>query len=460
MNRLGRRVWVVTFGAVALFALYETIKTLLFPQMSVIISHIITVNVVGILTFFVSRYALHRYNLALAKIEEQQELTEETNRLLAGVLATMREGVLIVSRQMEILLYNTAATQVVKLPVQTHPTSPGKDNEQDTSGENLLPLAYPLQTHAKRLIDVTRNPAIHEAFRQALEGRAQTEARVETTDLEPQAFQLYVAPLGKTLAVGVFIEISQLEKLERIRREFFANLSHELRTPLTAILAYAETLMDGAIHDPENNLRFLEKLYKHAARMRDLLSDIADLSAIESGNVKLSVATVKLQPLIREVIALSESRRKEAQVQFIVHVPETLAVQADRTRLEQILYNLIDNAVKFNLPNGSVTVSAEECSERVAIHIEDTGIGIMEADKSRIFERLYRADKSRSRKVDGTGLGLAIVKHLVQAHGGEISVQSHLGRGSRFTFTMPKAVVPQESPVEQERFAISFADNV
>jgi signal transduction histidine kinase len=115
--------------------------------------------------------------------------------------------------------------------------------------------------------------------------------------------------------------------------------------------------------------------------------------------------------------------------------------------------------VKFNLPNGSVTVSAEECGERVAIHIEDTGIGIMEADLSRIFERLYRADKSRSRKVDGTGLGLAIVKHLVQAHGGEISVQSHIGRGSRFTFTMPKAIAPQEAAIEQESFAISFADN-
>src|SRR5262249_26230923 len=176
MNRLGRRVWVVTSGAVALFALYETIKTLLFPHMSVIISHIITVNVVGILTFFVSRYALHRYNLALAKIEEQQELTEETNRLLGGVLATMREGGLIVNRQMEILLYNDAATQIVKLPAQARPTTFGKEHEQDTSGDALLPLAYPLQTPAKRLIDVTRNPAIHEAFRQALEARAQAEA--------------------------------------------------------------------------------------------------------------------------------------------------------------------------------------------------------------------------------------------------------------------------------------------
>src|SRR5215475_9924241 len=174
MNRLGRRVWVVTFGAVVLFALYETVKTLLFPHMSVIVSHIITVNVVGVLAFFVSRYALHRHNLALVKINEQQEITEETNRLLSGVLATMHEGVLIVNRQMEILLYNDAATQIVKLPTQVPPTAAGKPDEQDTSGDNLVPVTVNLihgnpATPLKRLIEVTRNPAINEAFRRALE---------------------------------------------------------------------------------------------------------------------------------------------------------------------------------------------------------------------------------------------------------------------------------------------------
>ncbi len=460
MNRLGRRVWVVTFVAVALFAVYETIKTLLFPEMSVVTSHIVTVIVAGILTFFVSRYALHRYNLALSKIKEQQEITEETNRLLSGVLATMREGVLIVNRQMDILLYNNAATQIVRLPVRLPAGVPSERNDQDTSGDNLLPIAYHLQTPPlKRLIEVTRNPAIHEAFRQALEAHAQTEMRVEMADLEPRSFQLYVAPLGKKLAVGVFFDISQLEKLERIRREFFANLSHELRTPLTAILAYAETLLDGAIHDAENNIRFIEKLYKHSARMRDLISDIADLSAIESGKVKLSLAAVKLKPILGDVIALTESRRKEMKINFTLQVPDTLLVQADRTRLEQILFNLIDNAVKFNLPHGSVTVTAEEAGDRVTVHIEDSGIGIMEADLQRVFERLYRADKSRSRKIEGTGLGLAIVKHLVQAHGGEVAVESNLGRGSRFSFSLPKAVQQIETPVEKERLAISFADH-
>src|SRR5262249_16054778 len=160
--------------------------------------------------------------------------TEETNRLLSGVLATMHEGVLIVNRQMEILLYNQAATRIVKLPTQGPPTAAGKPDEQDTSGDNLVPVTFNL-IHAnpppplERLIEVTRNPAINEAFRRGLEDRNQVEVRVEMADLELRCFQLYAAPLGKNLAVGVFFDISQLEKLERIRREFFANLSHELR---------------------------------------------------------------------------------------------------------------------------------------------------------------------------------------------------------------------------------------
>ncbi|MBI3652018.1 MAG: PAS domain-containing protein [Acidobacteria bacterium] len=422
MNTLAKRVWPVTIGAVALFAVYETAKTLLFPRMSVIVSHVITTLVVGLLSFFVSRYALQRYNLALTNLQQQTEMTEETNRLLSGVLTTMREGVVIVNSQMNVVLYNQAATRLVKLP----------------SAEGLQPTA-------KRLIEVTRDPAIHNAFRQALEQRTAVEMRVETAGVEARSFQLDVAPLGKHLAVGVFFDISQLEKLERVRREFFANLSHELRTPLTAILAYTETLLDGGMKDLENNTRFVEKLYQQAARMRDLLSDIADLSAIESGKVKLSLAPVRLRHSVFDCIALTEARHRKNHSAFIVLVPDNLLVQADRTRLEQILFNLIDNAVKFNHPDGTVTIHAEEVGERILVSVEDTGIGITQTDLARVFERLYRADKSRSRKIEGSGLGLAIVKHLVQAHGGEITATSELGRGSRFSFTLPRVCAQETS---------------
>jgi two-component system, OmpR family, phosphate regulon sensor histidine kinase PhoR len=412
MRDIARRVWLVTGAALLIFVVYETIKTLLFPGMSVIISHVITVTVVGVMSFFVSRYALARYSAALVEIERHREMTEDTNRLLSAVLATMREGVLIVNSEMRIVLYNDAAARIVKLPAVFEPF---------------------------RLVDATRDPSVNGAFRSALERRAAVEARVDMADHAARSFQLNVAPLGRDLAVGVFFDITQLERLERVRREFFANLSHELRTPLTAILAYSETLLGGAIDDRENNLRFIEKVHKHAARMSELISDISDLSAIESGQVKLTLGPVRLRSIVTEVFALTESRRGDSNVSLSVSVAENMRVLADQTRLEQILYNLIDNAVKFNSPGGSVAVTAEEQDGRVTIHVEDTGVGIPASDLPRVFERLYRADKSRSRRIEGTGLGLAIVKHLVQAHGGEVAARSEVGRGSRFTFTLPAA---------------------
>jgi two-component system phosphate regulon sensor histidine kinase PhoR len=390
--------------------------------------------------------------MVLSQIQQQTELTEETNRLLSGVLATMREGVVIVNAQMEVVLFNEAATRILKLPSRQGATPRPEIVKPETSENGMddavLPAAYgllPAATPNRRLVEVTRDPAIHTAFRQAVEGKQQVEMRVEMADIDLRSFQLNVAPLGNQLAVGVFFDITELEKLERVRREFFANLSHELRTPLTAILAYSETLLDGGINDRENNLRFVEKLYKHSTRMRDLISDIADLSAIESGKVRLTLSAVRLKYLIYDVITLTESRHKEAGVSFNVRVPDHLCARADRTRLEQILYNLIDNAVKFNLPHGTVSVSAEEHDSTITVTVEDTGIWISEADLRRVFERLYRADKSRSRKIEGTGLGLSIVKHLLQAHGGEIYAASELGRGSRFTFTLPKATTESEN---------------
>jgi two-component system phosphate regulon sensor histidine kinase PhoR len=448
MKDLERRVWLVTLAAVSVFAVYEVIKTIIFPQMSVSTSHVVTVIVAGILTFYVSRYAFTRYSAALRETERQTIMTEETNRLLSAVLATMREGVLIVNSQMRIVVYNGAAARIVRLPESNAETErqgvPFKLIE-DAAEYSSIPASP-----SYRLVEATRNPAVNEAFRRALSERAPVEVHVEMTDRAAQSYQLNVAPLGNDLAVGVFFDITQLERLERVRREFFANLSHELRTPLTAILAYSETLLAGAIDDRENNTRFIEKLHKHAAHMSELISDISDLSAIESGSVKLSLGPVRLKSVVAEIIALTEARRSSCDVTFAVLVPENLMVQADRTRLEQILYNLIDNAVKFNRPSGSVRVMAEENDARATIHVEDTGTGIAASDLPRVFERLYRTDKSRSRKVEGTGLGLAIVKHLVQAHGGEVSATSMIGRGSRFTFTLPIATAASQPPSSED----------
>jgi len=439
----------VTFAALLIFVIYEIIKTVLFPHISVISSHAITVIVVAVMTFFVTRYAFSRYSQALTETQRQTAITEETNRLLAGVLATMREAVVIVDSQMRVALYNDAAAPVFKLPAidAGRPRARTKTTIDEALGdeEPVVRARRPIAdastgvgdlTWAYRLTDVTRDPAINTAFRSVLEDRTPVELRVEMADREHRSFQLNVAPLGYDLAVGVFFDITQLERLERVRREFFANLSHELRTPLTAMLACSETLMAGAIDDPGNRARFVETLHKHATRMSELISDISDLSAIESGQVELALKPVRLRRVVAEVVALVESRQADTDLSLSTSIPDSILVNADRTRLEQILYNLIDNAVKFNRPGGSVTVSAEEKDGRVAISVEDTGAGISVPDLPRVFERLYRGDKSRSRKTEGTGLGLAIVKHLVHAHGGELSVVSELGQGSRFTFTL------------------------
>lgn len=453
----------MTFSALVIFVLYEIIKTILFPHISVITSHVITVIVVSVMTFFVSRYALGRYSGAVAEIQRQTAITEETNRLLGGVLATMREAVVIVDSQMRVALYNDAAARIFKLPAAnvgepgasrsgSGPTTAGSTN---TRADEITVRSPPGQatqsagaadaTRVYRLTDATRDPAINRAFRRVLEDRTSVELRIEMADRERRSFQLNVAPLGNELAVGVFFDITQLERLERVRREFFANLSHELRTPLTAMLACSETLLAGAIEDPVNRTRFVETLYKHATRMTELISDISDLSAIESGQIELALKPVRLRPLVGDVIAILELRKAEADITFRASIPDDVFVLADRTRLEQILYNLIDNAVKFNRPGGSVTVTAEVREGHVAISVSDTGIGIEASDLPRVFERLYRGDKSRSRKTEGTGLGLAIVKHLVRAHGGEVSVGSELGGGTSFMFTMPTTAQPVES---------------
>ena len=450
MRDLARRVWIVTLASLLIFVVYEIAKTLLFPNLSIVSSHVITVLVVAVMTFFVSRYALGRYAQALAEIHRQTAITEETNRLLAGVLATMREGVVIVDSQMRVALVNAAAASIFKLPaedvgmpIDRRSTATVSEHGGEKPGTVAGLAGSAPSTRAYRLTDVTRDPAVNAAFRRVIADKTPVELRVEMAGREHRSFQLNVAALGTDLAVGVFFDISQMERLERVRREFFANLSHELRTPLTAMLACSETLITGAIDDPANRRKFLETLHRHATRMSELISDISDLSAIESGQVVLTLEPVRLRPVVTDVIAFFESQ-EGGSITVSTSVPDNILVQADRTRLDQILFNLIENAVKFNRPGGSVTVSAEQHDQLVTVSIEDTGAGIAASDLPRVFERLYRGDKSRSRKTEGTGLGLAIVKHLVHAHGGELSVVSELGHGSRFSFTISAAAQTAE----------------
>jgi two-component system phosphate regulon sensor histidine kinase PhoR len=321
---------------------------------------------------------------------------------------------------------NSAPSKAADKPLHSYPAS-------DLSHDSALAG----RTKRLRLADATRNPAVNDAFRRALAEHAPVETRVELLGRSLRILQLKVAPIGDGRAVGIFYDITELERLEGVRREFFSNLSHELRTPLTVIMGLSETLLAGALGDVENSARFVDRLHKNAIRMNELVKEISDLSSIESGEVNLSPGNIRLKSAVAEAIGLLETRAEEMQIRFEISVPDDLTVRADATRLSQILHNLIENAIKFNRPGGNVAVRAAGADGFARVEVEDTGNGISSADLPRIFERLYRADRSRSQNIQGTGLGLAIVKHLVLAHGGDITATSELGRGSKFTFTLP-----------------------
>ena len=260
-----------------------------------------------------------------------------------------------------------------------------------------------------------------------------------------------VAARGAALGLGpgapgvllVLHDVTELRRLERVRSEFVANVSHELRTPLTCIKGYLETLLDGALDDRTHARRFLEVAGTHADRLDRLIDDLLELSNIESGRVTMAPMRLKLGEVVGGVAAMFEQQAVQRGLALERAVPAGLAVRADRDRLVQILVNLVDNAVKFTPEGGRVRVEAGSApGGRVEIRVRDTGIGIPSTDLPRITERFYRVDKTRSREIGGTGLGLAIVKHLVQAHGGELHIESVLGHGTTVSFTVPAGEGP------------------
>ena len=234
-------------------------------------------------------------------------------------------------------------------------------------------------------------------------------------------------------------EHAELEKLERIRKDFVINVSHELRTPLASIQGYTETLLDGALHDQENNVRFLNIIRQNAERLGRLTADLLTISRIELKTQKFQFASYRLEPLLRECVdSLEPVARKKRIVISLDFADEACEVFCDSESVHQIMSNLLDNAIKYTPEGGRIHVSAAPApGGMIEISVRDTGIGIPREDLGRLFERFYRVDKARSRELGGTGLGLAIVKHLARAHGGDVRVESEIGKGSAFAFTLP-----------------------
>jgi two-component system, OmpR family, phosphate regulon sensor histidine kinase PhoR len=239
---------------------------------------------------------------------------------------------------------------------------------------------------------------------------------------------------------GVFIfhDVTRLKQLENTRREFVANVSHELRTPLTLIKGFVETLLDGAMNDPEVMQRFLRTISKHTDRLTFLIEDLLTISRLESGQIILNQQEIALRPLVERVVEDLQSRAAEREITLINDVAEDIEVLVDADRAQQVLFNLIDNGIKYGHPKGFVQVGAGICDGVVRAWVKDNGPGIPTESVDRVFERFYRVDRARSRDQGGTGLGLAIVKHIVQLHGGKAWAESKPGQGSTFYLTLPK----------------------
>ena len=374
---------------------------------------LIATSVWLIKTFLTSSQSESSYlNTADSDQSESPEVFA-VSQLFEATLGGMREGLLVVNKDMRVVAANRAAQRLFNPKLES-----------------------------QRLTELTRNPAIYGAFLDALKGEERSEVKVETHGPERQVFDLRVVPLasngsGPQGALGVFFDITRTERLEVVRQEFLSNVSHELRTPLTSILAFVETLQNGALEDKESSQRFLSIIAKNASRMHGLIDDILELTAIEGGNVQLRLAPVKLAELINDVIASLNSKALPHQIMLVNTVPAEVTVHADGRRLERMITNLIDNGIKFGSEGGTVTVR-HDSKERDEIIVEDNGEGIPNQHLERLFERFYRVDRARSRDMGGTGLGLAIVKHLALLHGGEVTVASELGKGTRFTIHLPK----------------------
>ncbi|MBL9139616.1 MAG: hypothetical protein JNK85_27350 [Verrucomicrobiales bacterium] len=243
----------------------------------------------------------------------------------------------------------------------------------------------------------------------------------------------------------VFHEVTRLKELEATRREFVANVSHELRTPLSLIKGFVETLIDGARHDPEVSLRFLQTIEKHSNRLTFLIEDLLTISQLESGAVVLNCQSGELKPLVDKVLEDLSARAAAREIRLNNAIPQGLIAHADFDRLQQVFFNLVDNAIKYGRTGGQVILGGEPIPGKggpgVALWVKDDGPGIPKESLDRIFERFYRVDAARSREQGGTGLGLSIVKHIVQAHGGEVRADSEVGAGAIFRVTLPAATV-------------------
>ncbi|MGD1031478.1 MAG: ATP-binding protein [Opitutaceae bacterium] len=359
--------------------------------------------------------ARHQEAIVRQRAQRDAELREQTQRT-AALFNRMVEGLIVVDASGGIRLANQAAGTL---------------------------FGFTPPATGRTLLETVRH---HEVA--AVAARLDRESEVLGHDLRidgvgaPRFLQINALALrdrsgGHDGAILVFHDLTRLRELEAVRQEFVANVSHELRTPLSLIKSAVETLLDGGREDPAALGRFLEIIDRHANRLTLLIDDLLLLSTLDSGRMRLQLQPLALRPAVQEVLDDFSERARRRGTSLVNDVPQALVARADPERLRQVLSNLVDNAIKYGRTEGRTLVSARALpNEMVEVGIRDDGPGIPPEALSRIFERFYRVDKARSREQGGTGLGLAIVKHVVQAHGGEVRVESGPEEGTTFHFTL------------------------
>jgi two-component system phosphate regulon sensor histidine kinase PhoR len=362
--------------------------------------------------------AVNRMTRAMGR---QIHALSSEKRLRDTIFAGMQEGVLVLDTERRILLANDALRWILGL------------GARDPAG--------------RRLIEIVRDRDVLAGFDAALLRGEPFREVIRIGTASERSFEINVVPLtdsggAQVGAIGILFDVTRLTALENVRREFVADASHELRTPLTSIKAFVETLLSGGLEDAANNRRFLEIIKKHADRMEAILDDLTDLSLIETGAIALEMERLDLAPIAQELVDGMKPRAERYGVTVASQVPPATLVFADRRRLDQILLNLLENAVKFSGTGATVTIRAEAAvpGGGIRVIVEDTGIGIAPVALEKIFHRFYRGEGARFREKGGTGLGLAIVKHLMRAHGGTVRAESEPGQGSRFILEFPEAV--------------------
>jgi two-component system, OmpR family, phosphate regulon sensor histidine kinase PhoR len=352
-----------------------------------------------------------------------RSLSGERNRSSA-ILRSMVEGVAAIDAQERIVFCNRAFSEVWNLDAAA--------------------------IEGRPVIEAVRNPDLLGLIRRALQGEEGLRSEIAMGIVQQRSFSVTATPVialegaltgGRpTGAVLVLHDVSELRRLERIRHDFVANVSHEFKTPLTAIQGFAETLLSGALEDPRNNRRFLEIIRDHATRLAVLTDDLLKLARIEAGKLEVQFGPVQLAEVIERCVETSQFKAARKRITLEIDVPPNLPlVHGDASLLRDVVQNLLDNAVQYTPETGRVRISAHADQGQAVVGVDDTGIGIPLADQERIFERFYRVDAARSREAGGTGLGLSIAKHIVEAHGGRLWVESEVGHGSKFSFSLSLA---------------------